>query len=86
MDKVRAAQEKKRVIEVQNRKMKYFLVHKWDFLKEKRKQYEEFALQLRKKRTWCRKWHRLMQTQGIIQYVFRVFQARQKEVMGERKR
>lgn len=40
MDRVIVAKHRKKSIEMNNMKMKYFLVHRWDIIKDKRRQYE----------------------------------------------
>jgi hypothetical protein len=39
--RIESAHSRKEMIEAENRKKKIFLLHRWDFIKERRRQYQE---------------------------------------------
>lgn len=48
--RVAIAKQKQIHIDEENMKKKYFLLHKWDFIKEKRREFETVVKDLKKKR------------------------------------
>ena len=46
--------------------MKYFLLHKWDFIKEKRKDFEALVQTMKRKRQFKKRWSRLLKSKKVI--------------------
>eukprot|EP00347_Sterkiella_histriomuscorum_P013353 403365039 len=85
-DRLILAKQRQKDIEQQNIKKKYFLLHKWEFIKEKRKQYEGVVKDLKKQRNFKKRWAKLMMTQIVIKDIFAIYAQRRHEVIVENKK
>ena len=79
-DKVFLAKQRQQAIDLENHKRKYFMLHKWEFIKEKRRQYELIVARMKQERTLKKRWAKLLHTHCVVKAVFGIYHAHQTEV------
>ena len=83
MERIVLAKQKKKALEIENMKMKYFLVHRWEIIKEKKKQYGDFIQKLKKQRDFKRTWAKIIITNEIINSIFGIFNKQRNQVQTQ---
>jgi len=61
------------MLDLENLKRKYFMLHKWEFIKEKRRQYEVIVAQIKKERTLKKRWAKLLLTHSVVKTIFGIY-------------
>ncbi len=61
------------------------MLHKWEFIKERRHQYEQIVAKMKKERNLKKRWAKLLHTQAVIQQIYQVFNQHKTEVRRKQK-
>ena len=70
--------------QLQDQKYKQFLLNKWDFIRDKKRLWEQDALKLRRARKVKQFWALKMQTKQILAFVYHKFETRKTEQAKQR--
>lgn len=64
------AQQRKENLQRDDLKMKYFLVHRWEFIKEKKTIFQQQFLEAHQKRQYKRVWAEIILSKQVLKDVF----------------
>lgn len=67
----------------QDQKYKQFLLNKWDFIRDKKRLWEQDALKLRRARKVKQVWALKMQTKQMVAFVYQKFVTRKAEYIKQ---
>jgi hypothetical protein len=74
-EKIMDAQDRKESQERETLKFKYFLVHKWNFIREKKQMYQQMCIEKQRSRQYKRRWADIILAQQVLRVTYEKFAA-----------